>query len=654
MPLSKIQDNIISFCQQEDYQELANYLAILGNDDLIILGYKGLSYLLENKEEESLEIWFYTLMNADSQECEIIANNLCELAKIYDQKYKFKLAIKIYTQALEFNHYHQQSYLNLGYCYIKQGDVTSALHLWEDALKNSLNYQFLTPYLGKEYQQIKEYPQAIHYYHQALQNEPDNPDILYNIGICYSKLGQFSSAVNYQKKSLDLIINSPKNIISYKFTESICHFPHTLNKKQFISLIHAELTYLYLQEINRKQVANNHQRLIENPEKLEPFTVNKKNQEDEIIAFYETTKSIANQNNLVIDYQPILNSTEINLKPPKNNRKNLHNSFFFPEKIALPPTFVVTIKQGQYWLREDEASSALLTSDKHLLGDISPESPALSPNHPDKHPRYHSLIKTKFNLPKPTVIKGKILILAGLLNNVYFHWLFDILPRLYLLERINFNYDKIDYILVDHRTKFQKETLKIWNIPENKIIPLSFPTNIKADELIVPSFPSDIAWMPPWSCDYLYQKLLKNIKQKPYRNIYITRKNASNRRLINETEIIAILQQYNFEIIDLESLSVKQQANLLNSARLVISLHGSGLSNLVFCQTETTVIEIFSPFYVYPCYWLLSNLKQLNYYYLIGEIWGSENLHRWLYPDSRKENIYLAPSLLKDILNKII
>lgn len=651
MSLLEIQKNIIGFCQQENYQELTDYLETLDNDNLVIFTYKGLSYLLANKEEESLEIWFYILMNADDRQCKIIANNLYELAKIYEQKYQIDLAIKIYNQALEFNSYHEQSCLKLGYCHIKQGDFTSALHLWQNALATHINYQILLPYLGKEYQKIKEYHQAINYYHQALENEPYSSDISYNLAICYAKIGQISSALTYQKKSLSLVSNSPENNQSYPLTESIYNFPYSLTKKHFISLIDAESTYLYLQE---NRINQNHQKLRENKGNIAPSTINQEIKQNNIINFYETTKSIINKDDLIIDYQTIFDSTEINLKPPKNNQKNLHNSFYFPEKIALPPTFVVTIKKGQFWLREDEASSALLTSDNHLLGDISPESPALSPSHPDKHPRYHSLIKAQSNLPKPTIIKGKILILAGLLNNVYFHWLFDILPRLYLLEKINFSYEKIDYILVDNRTKFQQETLKIWNIPDHKIMPLSCPTNIQADELIVPSFPSDIAWMPSWSCDYLCQKLLKDIKKKPYRNIYITRKNASTRRLINEREIIAILQQYNFEIIDLELLSVQQQAELLNSAHVVISLHGSGLSNLVFCQPKTIVIEIFSPFYVYPCYWLLSNLKQLNYYYLIGEIWGSENLHQWLYPDSRIENIYLVPSLLKNILDEIL
>ena len=78
--------------------------------------------------------------------------------------------------------------------------------------------------------------------------------------------------------------------------------------------------------------------------------------------------------------------------------------------------------------------------------------------------------------------------------------------------------------------------------------------------------------------------------------------------------------------------------------------HGSGLSNLVFCQSDMTVIELFSPFYVYPCYWLVANLVKLNYFYVIGEAIGSYHFHKFIYPDSREEDIYLDCQRLREVM----
>ncbi|MGL4498870.1 MAG: hypothetical protein ACRCU2_07380, partial [Planktothrix sp.] len=43
------------------------------------------------------------------------------------------------------------------------------------------------------------------------------------------------------------------------------------------------------------------------------------------------------------------------------------------------------------------------------------------------------------------------------------------------------------------------------------------------------------------------------------------------------------------------------------------------LTNTLFCQPRTQLLEIFSPRYVPDCYWIISNHVGLDYYYLIGD-----------------------------------
>ena len=105
---------------------------------------------------------------------------------------------------------------------------------------------------------------------------------------------------------------------------------------------------------------------------------------------------------------------------------------------------------------------------------------------------------------------------------LYFHWLLDIISRIKLLELAKINFQTIDFFLVDNRTQFQKQTLKKFNILPHQIIPLSFPINLKAEQLIVPSFARTLSWMPSWACDYLQQKFLpSNIEQKNYKKEFI-------------------------------------------------------------------------------------------------------------------------------------
>ncbi|NEP82194.1 MAG: glycosyltransferase family 61 protein [Okeania sp. SIO3B3] len=132
--------------------------------------------------------------------------------------------------------------------------------------------------------------------------------------------------------------------------------------------------------------------------------------------------------------------------------------------------------------------------------------------------------------------------------------------------------------------------------------------------------------------------------------IYISRKQANNRRIINEDEMINFLTKFGFQSVTLESMSVTAQASLLANAKVVISPHGGGLTNLVFCHPGTKVIEIFSPNYIYSCYWLVSNLVGLEYYYLLGENSLGFSFHEFISPNHRLEDIFVNINHLLELM----
>ena len=96
---------------------------------------------------------------------------------------------------------------------------------------------------------------------------------------------------------------------------------------------------------------------------------------------------------------------------------------------------MAVVPEGRFWLNKEQSASAVITADNQLLGDISPEFPVLSPGHPDMHPSKHSVFSLG-KLPPIRRIEGTVAILAGLLNNLYFHWMLDILPRIELLHQV--------------------------------------------------------------------------------------------------------------------------------------------------------------------------------------------------------------------------
>jgi len=199
--------------------------------------------------------------------------------------------------------------------------------------------------------------------------------------------------------------------------------------------------------------------------------------------------------------------------------------------------------------------------------------------------------------------------------------MFDLLPRLELLREGGFDIPDIDAFIVNQSAlPFQKETLALLGV--SKLLNGTANPHIQADTLIVPSLPGIMGDMPKWTCDFLRKEFLKSevlTERHCPEFIYISRRKAKSRRLLNEDTIIDFITEHGFGVFELETMTFQEQVSLFHSAQVVIAPHGAGLTNLVFCNPGTKVIEMFSPQYVNGCYWALSNHLELDYHYLLGE-----------------------------------
>ncbi|MBD2547085.1 MULTISPECIES: glycosyltransferase family 61 protein [Planktothricoides] len=162
-------------------------------------------------------------------------------------------------------------------------------------------------------------------------------------------------------------------------------------------------------------------------------------------------------------------------------------------------------------------------------------------------------------------------------------------------------------------------------IPEDKIIESQQYPHIQAEKLLIPYVHYQGA---NWVGNFLRREFLPKSLSKylnlsnnsTHQRIYISRKYAQYRRIINETELVSYLgANFGFQSVTLETLPLAEQVAVLSAAKVVIAPHGAGLPNLVFCAPVTKIIEIFSPHYINRCYWLLSQQVSLDYYYLLAE-----------------------------------
>lgn len=288
-----------------------------------------------------------------------------------------------------------------------------------------------------------------------------------------------------------------------------------------------------------------------------------------------------------------------------------------------PETFVVTIPEGRTW-----SDCAVITPDDRILADISKVYAPV-----EEHPIFR-----KWKLRPAKYVNSTVAVLAVLSgDHNYFHWMFEVLPRLEILLSSGINIDEIDYFFAnDCRYSFQKETLAMLGIPAKKIIECTKISHVKAKRLIVPSLPGNTFDIPSWVCDFLRKKFLHSEIESKFdrKRIYINRSDAKYRRILNETEVINFLGKLGFESVTLGSMTVAEQVKLFASADVIVSPHGAGLANLVFCQPETKIIELFPPGYAKPYYWFISNHIPLDYYLLLGET--DEKIQVNEFPDYQK------------------
>ena len=327
-------------------------------------------------------------------------------------------------------------------------------------------------------------------------------------------------------------------------------------------------------------------------------------------------------------------------------------------RAGLP--FVVTIPQGRIWAAPHKNSwmicnaIAVITPDNYLLGDLSRDYPWFLPECPYQERAEHSIYQQQ--IPLLEEIEGRVVFLSGLAGHVYYHWMFDIIPRLELLKRSGVELDRIDWFVINSFNKpYQKETLDLLGVPIEKIIESDRHSHIQATELIVPSFPGYMDWVEEGTIKFLRNTFLSRITSSKtnLKKIYISRAKAKNRRLINESQVSKLLDEEGFKTVFLEELSVLEQVAIFASAEIIVAPHGSGLTNLVFCSPDTKIIELFSPNYVRTDYWMISQQLQLQHYYLVGKRFNCPSLSALMYQNPLTEDILVEIDSLKLILRHL-
>jgi hypothetical protein len=191
---------------------------------------------------------------------------------------------------------------------------------------------------------------------------------------------------------------------------------------------------------------------------------------------------------------------------------------------------------------------------------------------------------------------------------------------------------------------FEKELWQMAGFREDQIIDTK-KYNVKADNYFLSNNPSfyyqhteDIARL---------QAVMKRAKIEAAgaELIYVSRK--GKRQLKNEAEIIAILKDFNFTIIEDKARSVTEQMSIFNNAKVIIGVHGASFANLLWCKPGTHIIELFPKNYYPPHYRFLAGVLKLKYSAIF------ENNVEQMHFAHTGEDMYIDPEQMRNAISEL-
>ncbi len=313
-------------------------------------------------------------------------------------------------------------------------------------------------------------------------------------------------------------------------------------------------------------------------------------------------------------YQEIYSAHDLWRAPPMTAERRVHAAFFGEFHRRAWAAGAATIRRG----RVVTSSGAIVAPTDALIYDVSHTAAS---DDPSRHPIFLAR-----KLPRLSRIAGSVAVLTTYTSNVpgmfYFvHWLLDTLPRLHLIDKSGYRWDRM---VAPQATRFQRETLALLGVAPDRIIS-DRDLHIEADALVVPTLPGLPVNPPKWVCDYLRDmfvtKALATATAAPRRDrkLYLSRAKAKTRHVANEADLLAALARFGFERIFLEDYPFLEQVRIMQESSVVVAPHGASNASLVFCNPGTVFVELFSPRYVNVCYWSLCSEVGVRYGYVLGE-----------------------------------
>lgn len=189
-----------------------------------------------------------------------------------------------------------------------------------------------------------------------------------------------------------------------------------------------------------------------------------------------------------------------------------------------------------------------------------------------------------------SVLRRKTLPMAkarqyGVIHSVwtagYYHWLTESLPRALVLQE---SYPEAIPLLPSRRYAGYVESLQAIGIKEFAYFPDE--SNVSVVDPVVTECPHQFATTSAECLLKVRQKVWQYLgldgNLEATKIVYVSRIKARGRFVKNEPELVSTLERLGAKIVCFEDLTFLQQVALMRETKLLISIHGAALTNMMF------------------------------------------------------------------------
>jgi capsular polysaccharide biosynthesis protein len=174
----------------------------------------------------------------------------------------------------------------------------------------------------------------------------------------------------------------------------------------------------------------------------------------------------------------------------------------------------------------------------------------------------------------------------------YYHWICESIFRLWLVRK---KLDRLTLVLPEQygNADFIRGSLEPFGLKNIYYIPIG--KSLLVRHLCLPQLKPlcdsynglHLRQVNRWYRDYVAGLAVPRVER-----LYVSRKLAGRRKVVNEAEIIDILEKHRFVVFYPEKHGFPEQVAIFSGVKYLVGEHGSGLTNLLFMPRGSAVLEL--------------------------------------------------------------